>query len=441
MNNYIIVQESYLEHNQELSIQGYKHAIVTILAASILLKQKMIISNVPNIKDVEIICDIFSELGGSYFHDITNKELIVDNSNLSEYVIPNKLSRKIHGSIYLIPAILGRFNKVIVEETGGCMIGDISKNGARPFHHMINVMEKFGATFKKENDKYIGTCQALKGCQIDILNYSDNNTELTGPHCSGATKTAILMGMASDGETIIKNPYLKADVTELLAVLKSYGYNVVYNDSEICIKKGAIIPQERKIELVSDVNEIITYICLALYMNISIVLRNVTIDRVKNTLMTELMYFEKMGLKLIFDNNRILIPANQKFKIVRNINVKCMGIYSDSHPFFTLINTMGRENSIISEYVWIHRFTYVEELRKLGILVENINNNVIIRPSKPIKGATLMANDLRAAAVLIIASLKCSNPVKIYGIEHLNRGYEDFIGTLLKLGAKIQNSQ
>lgn len=255
--------------------------------------------------------------------------------------------------------------------------------------------------------------------------------------CSGATKTAILAAVCTKkGTTIIHNPYPKPDVTELISFLSLVGFKIVENGRSIYITSPDEL-QEATHHLISDVTEIITYISCSVYMKHPMTLNNITVDRVKKALKPELDYLNKMNIKLEWDRESLFIPYADQVKSI-DIDVTSIGIYSDSQPFFTLMLLRGEKNSRITEHVWHNRFGYAEELKKLGLNLEVFENSVYIKPGYPVQDNSLDAGDLRAAAVLILSALKTPGTTTINNVQHLTRGYEDFIDTLQSLGANIE---
>jgi UDP-N-acetylglucosamine 1-carboxyvinyltransferase len=164
----------------------------------------------------------------------------------------------------------------------------------------------------------------------------------------------------------------------------------------------------------------------------------ITRPEVEEGLGNELLLLDQMGVKLKFIGNQIKIVRPLKLKAI-NINVTSIGIYSDHQPFFALMLTKADKPSLITEKVWKSRFSYAEQLAKLGMKLEVNGNCLKITPSQPNATTTLLiAQDLRAAAVLVIAALKLETPVRIEGIDHLERGYDDFMEDLKRIGVDVQ---
>ncbi|MHB9806396.1 hypothetical protein [Pantoea ananatis] len=421
-----------------IDIAGFKHAATVIMAASVALRKDVRIINAPDILDTHIICDILNMLGGVCSYN--GKILTINCSNLNSWNIPNQLAEKVHGAIYLIPVLLGRFKQVSFSSFGGCAIGD---NGERPIKHMLDVLAHFGANFLFNNGGISGCIDNFKPCIIDIMDFSDLDDVLTGPLVSGATKTAILASMfVSKGITKILNPYLKPDVTELLEFLKLNDFNVQYNINEIVIH-SPIVPIEMQsghsatMTLLSDLSEIITYLTLSTLSMRKIFLRCEKLERVVKGLQAELNLFASIGVRIHCNGNTIYAEPSYQLK-ASDIVVKSMGIYSDHQPFFTLLLCYANGKSTLEEKVWKNRFSYAHELNKMGSTITVNDSRITILPSR-LHSYTqyLEAQDLRSAAVLLVAAIIRNGETIINGSEHLERGYTNLVENLAKLGVHV----
>lgn len=419
---------------------GFKHLIVGIIAASVALPDITVhIKNVPNILDTQILVRLITEMNGTAVFN--NNELVLNTKNLNGTEINEDLSQLIHGAIYLIPVLVCRFGQVTVGRMGGCSIGEKSSIGHRPIEHMLRVLEAFGCQTVEENGKHVLSAKQLYATIIDIMDFSDSTEILTGPLVSGATKTAILTALAiQSGVTVIKNPYLKADVIELLAFIKQVGYSVHHDDEHIKISKNKFQNKLIEFKLIPDLSQVMTYITCALYFNINIRIQNIDVLKLSQYLQEEFKLLKQIGVQLEYDESEIFVSNDQKIKAFE-LKVTSMGIYSDHQPLFALIATRAAGSSWIEEYVWINRFLFANELTKIGLNFLIKKNRLTIFPSLPNAAGELLATDLRAAAVLLIAALGNPHITTIVGLHHLNRGYDHLINDLKSLGAKIVHEQ
>ncbi|MFD1708574.1 hypothetical protein ACFSCZ_18025 [Siminovitchia sediminis] len=430
----ILIKKSQLK-SASINISGYKHAAVQLIAASVIHKNPVIINNAPKILDTVVLAKIVEECGGKA--NFEGQVLSLNTQKLVKSKVPPNLSKQIHGSLYFLPALLARLGKVEFFKAGGCQIGNENDKGERPIEHMLSVMESFGAEFFKDGEWIKGQCEQYRPTTIDILSYSDNPISPNGPYVSGATKTAILCAMGcKEGTTRILNPYMKPDVVELLLFLKKCGYIVEFNKKEINIT----IPISTfpcTYNLMSDISEMFTFIALSVHTRIPLQLKGVTVERAKKGLYAELELLEAMGIKLKWGNSSVFVEPVEEI-IAQNIQVTSTGIYSDHHPFFTLMLLKANGTSTIEEYVWRDRFKYIEGLKALGANIKRDCNLIEIKPSILLQsGKTLTANELRGAAVLILASLTISGTTIVKSVDHIIRGYENFFEKLELIGVKI----
>ncbi|WP_065824422.1 hypothetical protein [Photorhabdus australis] len=422
-----------------IKVSGFKHAVTLVMAASVALNNKIIIHNVPHVLDTIVISQIINELGGTCIHK--NDCLKIMCTQLNTPIIPPSMADKIHGSIYLIPVLLGRLGQVSYQSFGGCTIG---QGGSRPIEHMLSVLTRFGTTFSAVGETMTGYTNGFSACSIDIMDYSDVTDELTGPLVSGATKTAILAAMfVTNGQTVIRNPYMKPDVTELLDFLSTAGYRISGTAKEIIIERGTVDSIENstriiEMTLVSDVSEIVTYLTLSVLAKVSIQLECKKIEKVQAGLCAEITLFKAIGIDVNFNKNKVFVrEVQQLYK--SEIIVKSHGIYSDHQPFFALLMCYADGHSYIEERVWTERFAYVPELEKLGANIEKCANRISIFPrALHDNQAEVFATDLRAAAVLLIASLIRGGETTIKGASHLERGYSNMLANLRMLNANVE---
>jgi len=177
--------------NASLSLDGYKHSMVQIIALTIALKMKTVIVNPPIVSDTYVFIAIINELGGTA--KIYNKRLFIDASTICNANIPFFLGKCIHGSMYLCPALLIALGKFEYYGSGGCQIGDSIDSHNRPFSHIASVIECFNHKISIESNRIIGNFGDNSDItELDIKNFSYSSEDLSGPLVGGATKTALL---------------------------------------------------------------------------------------------------------------------------------------------------------------------------------------------------------------------------------------------------------
>ncbi len=346
-------------------------------------------------------------------------------------------SRQIHGALYLLAPLLARLGRADLGNSGGCQIGDSASAGARPVNHIVSVLQAFGASCRQTDGRMYLTLPTgrFRGTRINIRDYY--GLQIPGPLTSGATQTAILAAATAEGVSEIANPYRKPDVTELLAFLSSAGVAIQYDNKLITIQGAGGPIKPTTFSIVSDVMEIFTFATCAAYLDTPLRLTNVT-PRARQGLVCEIELLEALGIQLTWGASDVLARQIAPSRGGLDIHVTNRSIYSDNHPFFTLLLCLAREPSRIREEVWVERFDYARQLAKLGARLTVRNAEVFIEPGRPSKGGEcVVGNDLRSAAVLLVTALGIRGQTTVRGAEHLARGYEDLVGKLRRLGASI----
>lgn len=428
-------KEKHSKNEVEIEINGYKHSLIQFIACSIAINQKLIIENPPKVMDTYVMCAIINELGGEA--RIDSNKLVLDPSSICITNIPCNLSRIIHGSLYLMPALLIRFGKFEFFESGGCQIGD--NDGRRPVNHIINVMKRFGAEIYLTDKKITGMLSDYKSVdEINIMDFSNSHNKLSGPLVGGATKVAMLMSF-NQSKIIINNPYLKTDTLDLLNFIKLTGKNVEINKNKLIISGQVKISKEfLDVRLTECISEIITYSTFAILNDIKIKFLNLNKLTILESLKPELRLLSKMNVKYIWEGNDLIIFNRQLIESV-NIVVDAKGIQSDHQPFFALLLLYGNKKSEITEKVFRNRFFYLDNLIELGADICRKENTIIIKPSKINNSSmNLKGHDVRTAAVTLIACLTANENCKIYDCVHLLRGYDDFVEKLRLFGCRIK---
>ena len=446
-NNYknleAVIHPSNLQDG-EITVSGYKHASNLIIVAAILLPNVTFkLVNIPHVLDTTILLEILANLGAeiNYIDNIIE----INTTDLLNRRIDVDITQQVHGTLYLLPALLCRFGKVELGRCGGCPIGDLDNKGnSRPITHIIELLEQCGAVFEYQGDYISGTLEQMAIPDIiDIQDYSDESNELVGQLVSGATKTAILIAISTKNKTsIIKNPYVKADVRELLLFLQSIGIEVEQTENELQIINRSL-KKEVTYKVMSDINEVFTYITLAVFHNIHLTLRNITVDKVKEAFIQECSVLQTMGIQLSWYDEQLVISKNSEV-LSRDIDIgqaEKNTVYADHQPFFALLLSIGDKPASITDRVWKKRFQYASELQKIGFQMQESEEGTLnIVPGRNLNQTNqlLLGHDVRATALVIMAALKHESSMVVNGIHHLARGYSDFIGKLQSLGANIE---
>lgn len=421
--------------NASLRINGYKHSMVQIIALSIAWNVKIEVINPPIVLDTYAFCGIINILGGQA--RIVNKKLIIDPTDIKSYSIPPLLSNLIHGSVYLIPALLARFGRVEFFGAGGCQIGE---NDTRPIQHILDIIKLFGAQVTENKGKITCSLKKVNALEeIDIMQFSTNKEHLEGPLVGGATKVAILLSRFQK-QLSIKNAYLKTDVMDMIRFVSELNVKIdVQNDSINISNVGENINSNQiRFKLTECISEIITYCTFAVINDISIRFKDINKNTILQTLSAEFKLFKEMGVNYYWENNDLIIKPVEKINAM-NINVTPNTIQSDHQPFFALMLALkSNKTSTITENVWKSRFYYIYNLNKLGTNINLLNHTITINPSQ-LRNVyqELDAKDVRTCAVTLLAIINSKSKSKIKNCEHILRGYDSLIENFKLLGVTL----
>lgn len=421
-----------------LNLDGYKHSMVQIIALALAAKTTVIIENPPLVIDTYVFVALIKEMGGDA--KIIHNKLHIDMKNVCINTISYYLSQLIHGSMYLCPALLcsnGEFNYY---GSGGCRIGNGSNN-ERPVEHIMSVMKSFGASIEVNPVGVHGTCNidnSREPVEINISNYSTAPGFLSGALVGGATKTAIIMSLSRE-KVIIKDPYLKTDVLDMIAFIQLLGKKIVVNQNELIIS-GEIhknCKQAYRVTLTECVSEIITYSTLALLQQTKLTFKELNKPVIVKGLKPEFELFDNMGIVYKWKKNDLIIEPTLNIS-PQIIDVWPQTIQSDHQPFFALLLTFGKGVSVITDHVWNNRYHYINNLNMMNCDITQKNNAIQISPSTLMScSSDLPARDVRCAAVTLLAMILSRSSSNLIEAEHIFRGYSNLQEHLLEMGVSI----
>jgi UDP-N-acetylglucosamine 1-carboxyvinyltransferase len=416
---------------------GFKHAMVPMLVASACVDGELTLENVPDIEDARVLASILTRLGARV--ERGRGRITIESSGLSSGRVPDELSRRIHGSLYLVPTLLARCGEVDLGTAGGCQIGNPDERGERPWRHVVEVLEQFGAHFDLSQGRIRGRTNGYRATTIDVAAFSTAPGQLRGPKVSGATKTALLAAALARGTSVILNPYRRPELEELIALLRDGGVAIDDGGDRIEVEgRPSLRAVSRR--LMPDLIELVTFAACATHMRCAIRLTGFDADRVRSQLAGELACLSEMGVPISWARDAFTVHGDRVDVVRGGIEVVAAlgSIYSDSHPLFALMLLSGDRPSVVHDKVWIHRFDYAAGLRQLGCRIEPDVGSVRVFPGRPsLAGQRVKGPDLRSAAVLTLAALGVSGRTTVEGTAHLDRGYDDLVGKLRALGARV----
>lgn len=401
----------------EVKISGAKNSAVAILVASILVKGKCIIENVPHVSDILDLIDIINGLGG--VAEFVGEDTVeVDCSDLTNYVASYDSVRKIRASSYLMGALLGRLNKASVALPGGCDFG------VRPIDQHIKGFEALGAKVDIEYGMVNITADELVGdtVYLDVVSV-------------GATINIMLAAALADGMTVIDSAAKEPHVVDVANFLNSMGANIKGAGTDVIKIRGVKELHGGTFSVIPDQIEAGTFMIAAAATRGDVLVTNI-IPKHMESLSAKL---EEMGVGVEEYDEAIRIYVDKPE--LKRANVKTQpypGFPTDLQPQMLTLLTVAKGTSIMKENVWDNRFKYIDELNRMGANVNVEGKDVaIVEGGSRLTGAPVCATDLRAGAAMVIAALIADGVTEIYNLQYIDRGYENLEEKLRTLGAQI----
>ena len=401
----------------EVTVSGAKNAAVAIIPAAVMVDGVCRIENIPMVSDVLIQLEILRELGCGV--RVLNKDTVeIDATTLNTSSAVSDLNRKMRASYYLIGAFLGRFGKAEVAMPGGCNFG-----GVRPIDQHMKGFEALGAKMEIRNGIVCADgSQGLRGANI----YLDVASV-------GATVNIMLAACLSEGQTIIENAAKEPHIVDLANFLNSMGADIMGAGTDVIKIRGVSQLTGGFYSIIPDQIEAGTYMAAVAAAGGSVLVKNV-IPKHMDCITAKL---EEMGCEISEEDDNIRVTRSGP---THKIQVKTMyypGFPTDMQPQLAAALCLAEGTSVVTEGVWENRFRYSDELRRMGAHIQVDGKVAVIEGVEKLTGAPVRASDLRAGAALVIAGLAAEGTTEIEEIGYIERGYEDIVEKLRKLGADI----
>lgn len=435
MKKYIVKGGNEL--SGDVAVVGTKNVVLKALIAACLTDEEVEIRNVPLISDFFAMLDLIKEIGGTF--TLSEHTVKIRVKKINNIKIPLETGAKIRTSSMFLSPLLARNKEALIPNPGGCRIG------ARPIDRHIEGLEKMGVNinYRSQDGYFHATTDGLKGINYEFIKNTHTGTE-----------TLILAAVLAKGTTVLENSAEEPEVDDLIKLLKLMGAKIERDKRKIVIQ-GVKKLHGAKYSIMPDRNEVVTYAIISALTGGKIFIKNVQLD----TISTFLDAFSDAGGSYEVVDSKVRFFMKNGIKPTQITTLPHPGFMTDWQGPWAVFMTQAQGVSVIHETVYENRFSYVEEMAKMGAKMKQFdykvsnpkefyNFNHIEEGQKfkqalkifgktPLHNAVLNIADLRAGATLVIASLIARGESVIYGIEHLERGYESFDEKLRKLGANI----
>jgi UDP-N-acetylglucosamine 1-carboxyvinyltransferase len=413
--------------NGTIPISGAKNATLPLMIASLLTDETLDLDNVPRLADVILLQHILSNHGVDIMvsgkkageHEHTGQSMHLSAKNIVDTTAPYHLVSKMRASFWVIAPLVARMGEAKVSMPGGCAIG------TRPVDFHLDALKALGAEIEIESGYVLAKAKrGLKGARISFPKVS-----------VGATHSALMAASLASGESVIENAAREPEVSDVAECLQKMGAKIDGIGTSTLRVQGAKRLKGAKHAVLPDRIETGTYAMAVAMAGGDVMLAHARPELLQDALDV----LQKAGVTVA--------PTNEGIRIARN-GVSLAPVTVSTQPFpgfptdlqaqLMALMSCAKGTSKITETIFENRFMHVSELARLGARIQLDGDTASIEGVDKLKGAPVMATDLRASVSLVIAGLAAEGETMVHRVYHLDRGFERLEEKLARCGAAIE---
>jgi UDP-N-acetylglucosamine 1-carboxyvinyltransferase len=398
-----------------VEISGAKNAALPMMAATLLTPGVHTLRNVPMLRDTRTMAEVLEKLGARV--EMRGRACKIDTSNITSVEAPYDLVRTMRASVYVLGPLLARFGNARVSLPGGCAWGP------RPVNLHLEGLKAMGATLEIEHGYIVGREVKLRGASFgfDVVSV-------------GATAQLMMAAVRAQGRTVLDNVAIEPDITVLGHVLNHCGARIEGLGTRRLVIEGVRDLRPIDTTIIPDRIEAQTFLAAAAMTGGS-----VTLERCEPGDMAAAIHkLEEAGCEILPGAGEVTITGPRRPQAVDVTTAPFPGFPTDMQAQMMAVCSIAEGASVITDTIYLDRFTHVPELTRLGARIELKGNVAVVRGVERLSGAPVMATDIRASAALVLAALVAEGETRISRIYHLDRGYEELDKKLAKLGANVE---
>ncbi len=410
-----------------IPISGAKNAALPLMIAGLLTEEKLTLENVPRLADVALLQRIL----GNHGVDITTagkrngddphagQTLEIDARAIVDTTAPYDLVSRMRASFWVIAPLIARMGEARVSLPGGCAIG------TRPVDFHLDALRALGAEIEIDAGYVVARApQGLKGARIVFPRV-----------LVGATHTALMAAATAHGETIIENAAREPEIGDLAACLNKMGARISGAGSAVIHVEGVPRLRGARHAVLPDRIETGTYAMAVAMTGGDVTLAGASPDLLQSALDT----LTKAGAQIDATNEGIRVRRNGAGILPVDVETQPFpGFPTDLQAQFMALMTRAKGTSRITETIFENRFMHVQELARLGARIHLDGDTATVEGTERLKGAPVMATDLRASVSLVIGGLAAEGETLVQRVYHLDRGFERLEEKLARCGAQIE---
>jgi UDP-N-acetylglucosamine 1-carboxyvinyltransferase len=406
----------------EVVVSGAKNAALPILCAGLLAETPLILTGVPELRDVASTLKLLDTMGVKVSK--ADDQVSLDASDVASFEATYEMVKTMRASILVLGPLLARFGTARVSLPGGCAIG------SRPVDLHIKGLQAMGAAMHITHGYIQASTLHLPNRRLQGATYYMDMVTVTG------TENLMMAAALAQGTTVLENAAKEPEVVDLAECLNKMGAKITGAGTDTINIEGVERLTGAQHHIVCDRIEAGTYMVAAAMTGGEVTLKNARADLLEAVIEK----LREAGVQISTDANSITVKSNGQLKAVNIRTAPHPAFPTDMQAQFMAMNTMAEGVSTVVETIFENRFMHVQELQRMGANIEIQGNTAFVKGVPALEGANVMATDLRASAGLVLAGLVAEGETVIDRIYHLDRGYERLEEKLNQLGAKVRRS-
>ena len=403
--------------NGTVKVSGSKNAVLPIICAALLSKEKITLHNVPQISDVNALLSILNSLGvKTSFLDHT---VTIEAADLKNEGADDSLINKMRASILLFGPMLARLGELNLSFPGGCVLGK------RSAHAHTYALEKLGAEVIRSDDRIHMRLPKLAAAKVLMPEMSVT-----------ATENAIMLAAVAPGKTELRLVAAEPHVQDLCNFLNSMGAKISGIGTHFLTIEGVSELHGTEYTVTGDYLEAGTFAIAGLITGGEVRIEGISTWQLDSFWQK----LEEMGAKFTLEENAVTVHPTEKFEAPTPLRTAVYPSFAtDLQAPFSVLLTQAEGESQIFETLFEGRLNYLTELEKMGAKIQILNpHQATINGKARLRGVPIASIDIRAGAAMVLAGLVAEGTTEISNIKYVDRGYENIEGKLTSLGAKIR---
>jgi UDP-N-acetylglucosamine 1-carboxyvinyltransferase len=407
---------------------GAKNSVLKLMAACLLAEGRHVLTNVPNITDVDIMSEVLGAMGVAVQRGPSLDQLVITTPATVLPEAPYELVEKMRASVVVLGPLLGRHGRAKVSMPGG------DDFGPRPIDMHLRALESLGARFESAHGYVEGTVESTVASVPRLVG---NRVVLEYPSHTG-TDNVLMAAVLAKGTTVIENAACEPEVRDLAEFLNAMGSRITGAGSSRIEVEGVERLQPATHAVIPDRLVVATFLVAAGLAGGEVVVEDGRPDHME-------MLIRKLtaaGIHITQEPSG-LRAARDRGEQLMSVDVATLpypGFATDYKPLLVTLLTVAEGVGIVTENLFFGRFRYVEELRRMGADIRTEGHHAVVRGVDRLSGAPVRAFDVRAGAALVLAGLVADGETVITDAHHVDRGYEDLDGKLATLGAHVSRA-